>query len=62
LDVDHLLSLCVQQPHQETVKTAENKIGNVIYLKSTLELVAPLSDALDNCTSGLLSAYLEVRI
>ncbi|KAJ8047643.1 MutS protein-like 4 [Holothuria leucospilota] len=57
LDVDHLLSLCVQIPKQETVKTAENKITNVIYLKHVLELVEPLIKALQYTKSELLQAY-----
>ncbi len=60
LDVDHLLSMCVQIPKQETVKTAENKITTVIYLKHTLELVEPLRAALANCNDTLLKAYHKV--
>ncbi|XP_033642505.1 mutS protein homolog 4-like [Asterias rubens] len=57
LDVDHLLSLCVQIPKQETVKTAESKITNVIHLKHTLELVPPLMMALQGSKNKLLQAY-----
>ncbi|KAJ8319978.1 hypothetical protein KUTeg_001565 [Tegillarca granosa] len=46
LDIDHLLSIFVQIPKQESIKTAENKITNVIYLKHTLELIEPLREAL----------------
>ncbi|WAQ95648.1 MSH4-like protein, partial [Mya arenaria] len=56
LDVDHLLSLCVQVPKQENIKTAENKITNVMYLKHTLELVPPLRDALGDCENPLFKA------
>ncbi|KAI8513855.1 MutS protein msh4 [Branchiostoma belcheri] len=60
LDVDHLLSVCVQIPKQETVKTAESKITNVIYLKHTLELVEPLQAALKDCHNQLFKAYYNV--
>ncbi|KAH3873388.1 hypothetical protein DPMN_036623 [Dreissena polymorpha] len=56
LDIDHLLSLCVQVPKQENVKTAETKITNMMYLKHTLELVGPLRDALGDCENPLLKA------
>ncbi|KAK2193937.1 hypothetical protein NP493_4g02025 [Ridgeia piscesae] len=57
LDVDHLLSLCIQIPKQETVKTAESKITNMIHLKHSLELVEPLQLALKDSHSKLLCAY-----
>ncbi|PIK47411.1 putative mutS protein-like 4 [Apostichopus japonicus] len=59
LDVDHLLSLCVQIPKQETPKTAESKITNVIHLKHVLELVLPLKNALQFCQTELLRAYCQ---
>ncbi|XP_068717074.1 mutS protein homolog 4-like [Montipora capricornis] len=59
LDVDHLTSMCVQIPKQETVKTAESKITTVIYLKHTLELVEPLRDALKETEAELFKAYYE---
>ncbi|XP_073245789.1 mutS protein homolog 4-like [Porites lutea] len=59
LDVDHLTSMCVQIPKQETVKTAESKITTVIYLKHTLELVEPLRIALKDTEAKLLKAYYE---
>ena len=61
LDVDHLTSMCVQIPKQETVKTAESKITTVIYLKHTLELVEPLRVALKDTEAELLKAYYEVN-
>lgn len=61
LDVDHLTSMCVQIPKQETVKTAESKITTVIYLKHTLELVEPLRIALKDTEAELLKAYYEVN-
>ncbi|XP_061221031.1 mutS protein homolog 4 isoform X2 [Neopsephotus bourkii] len=57
LDTEQLLSVLVQIPKQDTVKTAESKITNLIYLKHTLELVEPLKAALRNCTTPLLKAY-----
>ena len=61
LDIDHLTSMCVQLPKQETVKTAESKITTVIYLKHTLELVEPLRLALKDTESELFKAYCEVK-
>ena len=61
LDVDHLTSMCVQIPKQETVKTAESKITTVIYLKHTLELVEPLRITLKDTEAELLKAYYEVN-
>ncbi|XP_033098705.1 mutS protein homolog 4-like [Anneissia japonica] len=57
LDIDHLLSQCVQIPKTETVKTAEQKITTVILLKHTLELVGPLRTTLEGCNNRLLQAY-----
>lgn len=62
LDIDHLTSMCVQLPKQETVKTAESKITTVIYLKHTLELVEPLRLALKDTEAELFKAYYEVNI
>ncbi len=60
--MDHLLSLCVQIPKQETIRIAEQKITNVIYLKHALELVEPLKTALQSSQNKLLQAYLKVGI
>ncbi|KFV76134.1 MutS protein 4, partial [Dryobates pubescens] len=57
LDTEQLLSVLVQIPKQDTVKAAESKITNLIYLKHTLELVEPLKAALRNCNTALLKAY-----
>ncbi|KAK3734853.1 hypothetical protein QZH41_017561, partial [Actinostola sp. cb2023] len=62
LDVDHLTSMCVQIPKNETVKTAESKISAVIYLKHTLELVEPLSEALKETETPLFKAYYEPHV
>uniref|UniRef100_A0A8C3PQ68 MutS homolog 4 n=1 Tax=Calidris pygmaea TaxID=425635 RepID=A0A8C3PQ68_9CHAR len=66
LDTEQLLSVLVQIPKQDTVKTAESKITNLIYLKHTLELVEPLKvkhmnlsdSAMDFTLIRLLSFYL----
>jgi len=42
LDVDHLLSMCVQEPKEETLKTTDSRITTVICLKHTLEEVDAL--------------------
>ena len=60
LDIDHLLFLCIQIPKQETIKTAENKITNVIYLKHTIELIPSLKCALGDCENPLFKAYYKV--
>ncbi|KAL5005729.1 hypothetical protein ScPMuIL_016887 [Solemya velum] len=57
LDISHLLSLCVQIPKQETVKTAESKISSIIYLKHVLELIEPLREALRDFENPLMKAY-----
>ncbi|XP_022528593.2 mutS protein homolog 4 isoform X4 [Astyanax mexicanus] len=57
LDVDQLLSSLVQVPKQETVAVAEAKILQVIQLKHTLELIAPLTEVLKNAKTALLKAY-----
>lgn len=57
LDIDHLLALCVQVVKQETIKSAESLISNIIYLKHTLELVEPLHNALEPATNQLMLAY-----
>lgn len=60
IDIDHLLSLCIQMPKQETVTIAERKITHVIYLKHTLELVEPLSAALEEGINPLFRAFKQV--
>ena len=62
LDIDHLISLLVQLPKNETVKSAENKISLVIYLKHCLELVEPLRAAISGSQNPLLSTFHEVII
>lgn len=57
LDIDHVLSMCVQIPKQETLKTAEANINNIIYLKHILELVDPLRNALSNCENRLMKHF-----
>lgn len=60
LDVERPLASCVQIPKQETVKTAETRIANVIDLKHILELVEPFRDALRDGENSLLVAYRQV--
>nr|KAG5709651.1 hypothetical protein BaRGS_027676 [Batillaria attramentaria] len=60
LDVDHIISLCVQIPKQDTVKTAESKITTVICLKHVLGLVTVLHDFLKDCENQLLKAYCKL--
>ncbi|XP_022321107.2 mutS protein homolog 4-like isoform X2 [Crassostrea virginica] len=57
LDIDQVLSMCVQIPKQETLKTAEANINNIIYLKHILELVDPLRNALSNCENRLMKHF-----
>lgn len=59
IDVEHLLSLCVQLNKQETPKTAENKILHTLYLKHTLELIDPLRELLKSGSSKLMKTYNE---
>ncbi|ELU10757.1 hypothetical protein CAPTEDRAFT_92723, partial [Capitella teleta] len=56
LDVDHLISACVQVPKEENIKTHEAKISHVICLKHTLELVEPLKNVLAESENALLKA------
>ena len=60
LDIDHLITACVQIPKQDTLKTAENRIAYVIHLKHVLELLGPLRTALEGTSNPLLMAYREV--
>jgi len=53
---------CSQIPKQENIKTAESKITHMMYLKHTLELVAPFRDALGDCENPLLKASYKVYI
>jgi DNA mismatch repair protein MSH4 len=62
LDIERALASCVQIPKQETVRTAEHRIANVIDLKHTLGLVEPLRDALQDGENSLLVAYAQVGI
>lgn len=62
LDVDHIISLCVQIPKNDNVKTAESKITTVICLKHLLELVPVLQEFLKDCENPLLKAYCKVLI
>lgn len=58
--MDQVISLLVQIPKKETVKTSESKIAAVICLKHCLELVLPLKKAIANTENPLLSAFHKV--
>lgn len=62
LDVDHLLSMCVQVPKEETLKTTDNWITTIIYLKHTLEEVEALRTVLcaTETDNMLLKSYQTV--
>ena len=75
LDLDHLLSNLVQSallsciyclnpavPKKAvgmSMRTTENSIANVIYLKHQLDLLSKLSAALDSCKHELLIAVIS---
>jgi DNA mismatch repair protein MSH4 len=59
IDVEHLLSLCIQLNKQETPKLAENKILHTLYLKHTIELIDPLRELLKSGSSKLMKTYYE---
>ena len=61
LDVEHLISLCIQIPKKEDVKTSEARITEIIYLKHTLELVQSLADAIKEGENPLFVTYAKVR-
>ena len=58
--MDHIISLLVQLPKQETVRTAENKITMVVSLKHVLELVEPLKTAITSSKNLLMAAFCTV--
>ncbi|XP_065836479.1 mutS protein homolog 4-like isoform X2 [Oscarella lobularis] len=60
LDVDRALASCAHIPKEETAKTAEQRITNIVYVKHTLELVDPLKTALSDAESVLLTAHKEL--
>ena len=60
LDVDHLISSCVQIPKKEGIKVFERKIGEIIFLKHTIELVQTLKNALADGENNLFKAYYQV--
>ncbi|KAL5248605.1 hypothetical protein ACHWQZ_G017698 [Mnemiopsis leidyi] len=59
VDVDTTISLLIQVPKQETLKTAENRIMHIICLKHLLELVKPLSNAIKDSQNNLFKAMFE---
>jgi DNA mismatch repair protein MSH4 len=60
LGVEQLVTLCVHLNREENVRLIEYKITQVIYLKHTLELVAPLRELLEPCTSEPFAQYHQV--
>ncbi len=60
LDVEHLISLCIQVPKKDDIKSAETRITEIIYLKHTLELVEPLKQALADGEQPLFTMYAKV--
>ncbi|KAF8773833.1 MutS protein like protein [Argiope bruennichi] len=60
VDTENLLSLCVQIPKEENVRSCEQKIANVICMKHTLELVKPLHNCLSSCSNGLFQTYFRI--
>ncbi|GBM16038.1 MutS 4 [Araneus ventricosus] len=62
VDTENLLSLCVQIPKEENVRSCEQKIANVICMKHTLELVKPLRNCLASCTNALFQTYFQPNI
>ena len=60
LDVDHLISHCVQIPKLDNVKVAESNINTAICLKHVLGLVPVLHEFLKDCGNPLLKAYCKV--
>ncbi|CAD5119711.1 DgyrCDS8301 [Dimorphilus gyrociliatus] len=59
VDLDHLISLCIQIPKYETIKNYEYRITNVICLKHMLNLVDPICEALKGTDDQLLSCFRE---
>lgn len=62
IDLDHIMSLLVQVPKQDSVKSAENKITLVICVKHCLELVDSLKDIISSSENPLLKTFHEVCV
>ncbi len=60
LDIEHLISQCIQISKKEDTKTAEARITEIIHLKHTLELVQPLMDAIADGENPLFTMYAKV--
>ena len=54
------MSLCIQIPKREDVKSAEAKITEIIRLKHTLELVEQLRDIIKDGSNQLFVLYTKV--
>ncbi|XP_035824498.1 mutS protein homolog 4 [Aplysia californica] len=57
VDIGHIISVCVQIPKQETLRSAESKLNCVIALKHVLQLVEPLKEHLSYCENKMLKMY-----
>ncbi|CAH0398232.1 unnamed protein product [Chilo suppressalis] len=53
-DVDKILFLCVETPNQNNDKFGEAQLNQTILLKTTIDIVPKLVEALTNATSGRL--------
>lgn len=60
LDVDHIISHCVQIPKVDSVQVSEANINAAICLKHVLGLVPVLREFLEECGNPLLKAYCKV--
>lgn len=57
VDVDQLIGLCMNLSREETIRTAEYKLTQIIYLKHSLELVENLRLALAPLEAHLFKMY-----
>ncbi|CAL1543667.1 unnamed protein product, partial [Lymnaea stagnalis] len=57
VDIGHIVSICVQIPKQETVRTAESKLNCVILLKHVLQLIGPFRESLANFENNLMKMF-----
>ncbi|XP_052741489.1 mutS protein homolog 4 [Bicyclus anynana] len=53
-EIDKILFLCIETPNQNTDKYGEAQLNQIILLKTTMELVPKLSEALGTVESGRL--------
>ena len=55
-----IISVVIQVPKRETVRTAESKLNCVISLKHVLQLVEPLKESLSYCENKMLKLFWKV--